>query len=81
MPEDQAKFVAYFRLPSETILPVIDEIQRSGVKSLRGIARALAARGVPTARGGEWTAVQVSAILHRAHDWFVRNQTKLVLRS
>jgi len=51
---------------SANIFPVIREIQRSGVKSLRGIARALAARGVPTARGGAWTPVQVSDILRRA---------------
>ncbi len=51
---------------SANVLPVIQEIQRSGIKSLRGIARALAARGIPTARGGEWTAVQVSDILRRA---------------
>jgi hypothetical protein len=60
---------------SEKVLPVIQEIQESGVKSLRGIARALVARGIPTARGGEWTAVQVSAILHPRHDWFERDQT------
>src|SRR6476619_4994774 len=40
---------------SANIVPVIREIQRSGIKSLRGIARALAARGFPTARGGSWT--------------------------
>jgi DNA invertase Pin-like site-specific DNA recombinase len=51
---------------STNVLPVIREIQRSGIKSLRGIARALAARGIPTARGGAWTPVQVSAILQRA---------------
>jgi serine protease len=34
------------------------EIQKSGVKTLRGVARALAARGIPTARGGAWTPVQ-----------------------
>jgi DNA invertase Pin-like site-specific DNA recombinase len=51
---------------SANILPVIREIQGSGVKSLRGIARALAARGIPTARGGAWTAVQVSDVLKRA---------------
>ncbi len=28
-------------------------------------ARALNARGVATARGGDWTAVQVGSILHR----------------
>jgi DNA invertase Pin-like site-specific DNA recombinase len=51
---------------SANILPVIREIQGSGVKSLRGVARALTARGIPTARGGIWTPVQVSAILRRA---------------
>jgi Recombinase len=51
---------------SANVLPVIREIQRSGIKSLRGVARALAARGIPTARGGAWTPVQVSAILERA---------------
>ena len=33
--------------------------------SLRAIARELAARGVPTARGGKWHAVQVADILRR----------------
>jgi DNA invertase Pin-like site-specific DNA recombinase len=51
---------------SANVLPVIKEIQGSGIKSLRGIARALAARGSPTARGGVWTPVQVSDILWRA---------------
>jgi DNA invertase Pin-like site-specific DNA recombinase len=47
------------------VLPVIREIQASGIKSLRGVARALTARGVATARGGTWTPVQVSDILRR----------------
>src|SRR3954466_5680042 len=47
------------------VLPVIREIQASGVKSLRGVVRALAERGIPTARGGSWTRAQVSAILRR----------------
>jgi DNA invertase Pin-like site-specific DNA recombinase len=50
---------------SANILPVIREIQNTGIKSLRGIARALTARGVGTARGGAWTAVQVSNMLGR----------------
>jgi DNA invertase Pin-like site-specific DNA recombinase len=32
-------------------LPIIREIQASGVTTLRGVARALNARGVPSARG------------------------------
>jgi hypothetical protein len=47
------------------VRPIIREIQKSGVSSLRGVAKALSARGVKTARGGEWTAVQVSDILER----------------
>jgi DNA invertase Pin-like site-specific DNA recombinase len=47
------------------LAPVIREIQSSGVPSHRGIARALNARGVATARGGVWTPVQVGAILRR----------------
>jgi DNA invertase Pin-like site-specific DNA recombinase len=48
------------------VLPIIRQIQKDGVSSLRGVARALTARCVKTARGGEWTAVQVSDILERA---------------
>jgi DNA invertase Pin-like site-specific DNA recombinase len=51
---------------SANVLPVIREIQRSGIKSLRGVARALAARGIRTPCGGAWSLVQVSAILNRA---------------
>jgi DNA invertase Pin-like site-specific DNA recombinase len=47
------------------VRPIIKEIQASGVTSMRGIARALTARGVKTARGGNWSDVQVAAILRR----------------
>ncbi|MGX5845502.1 recombinase family protein [Mesorhizobium sp. PL10] len=47
------------------ILPIIRDIQASGVKSLRQIAVALNARGVASARGGTWTAVQVTDIINR----------------
>src|SRR5262249_57385759 len=48
------------------VLPLIQQIQASGIKSLRGVARALTARGVKTACGGDWSAVQVADILRRA---------------
>ncbi len=49
------------------VLPVITEIQESGVASLAGIARALAARGIPTARGSSgWHANSVRRILERS---------------
>ena len=41
------------------------DVGRDGVTTLRGIAEALAARGVPTARGGAWTSVQVSNLMRR----------------
>jgi DNA invertase Pin-like site-specific DNA recombinase len=47
------------------VLPIIREIQRAGATSLRGIAEALNARGVPTARGGRWQAMTVSNVLAR----------------
>jgi DNA invertase Pin-like site-specific DNA recombinase len=50
---------------AKNVLPVIREIQSNGVTSNRAIARTLDARGVATARGGRWSAVQVGAILQR----------------
>ena len=47
------------------VLPVIEAIQKTGATSLRAIAAELTARKVPTARGGIWTAVQVSNIMKR----------------
>jgi hypothetical protein len=53
---------------ARTVLPVIRDIQSSGMSSHRAIARSLNARGVATARGGQWTAVQVGAILQRVYS-------------
>jgi len=36
-----------------------------GVSSFRGVARALTARGIKTARGGEWTARMVINVIER----------------
>jgi DNA invertase Pin-like site-specific DNA recombinase len=48
------------------VLPIIREAQRAGATTLREIAAALNARGVATARGGQWHAKSVSNILERA---------------
>jgi DNA invertase Pin-like site-specific DNA recombinase len=48
---------------AENILPVVDTIRRSGIGSLHGIASALNARGIATARGGRWYAGTVGAVL------------------
>ena len=50
---------------AKNVAPIIREIQSTGVASYRAIARALNSRGIATARGGVWTAVQVGSILRR----------------
>jgi DNA invertase Pin-like site-specific DNA recombinase len=44
---------------------IISDLRRDGVASLHGLARGLNERGIPTARGGEWTAMQVKRVLSR----------------
>ncbi len=51
---------------AKNVAPIIREIQSTGVTSHRGIARSLNSRGIATARGGKWTAVQVGSILRRS---------------
>ena len=46
-------------------LPVIQQIEAGGVSSYRGIADALNAREVRTARGGLWHATTVHNIMRR----------------
>jgi DNA invertase Pin-like site-specific DNA recombinase len=49
-----------------TVTPAIREAQAAGAKSLREIAAALNAGGIPTARGGRWEAQTVANVLRRA---------------
>jgi DNA invertase Pin-like site-specific DNA recombinase len=48
------------------VLPIIREAQKAGARTLREIAEALNARGIATARGGQWYAQSVANILERA---------------
>jgi DNA invertase Pin-like site-specific DNA recombinase len=48
------------------VLPIIAEIRRTGATTLRQIADALNARGVPTPRGAKWYAMSVRNVLARA---------------
>jgi DNA invertase Pin-like site-specific DNA recombinase len=48
------------------VLPVIQHAQKAGATTLRQIADALNARGIPTARGGQWHASSVRNVLQRA---------------
>jgi DNA invertase Pin-like site-specific DNA recombinase len=47
------------------LLPVIRSAQESGASSLRQIADVMNECGIKTARGGEWSAVQVQRVLSR----------------
>lgn len=47
------------------ILPIIREAQSAGATTLRQIAGALNARGIATARGGQWHAMSVKNMLDR----------------
>ena len=47
------------------VLPVIRQMQISGLTTLAEIAAALNARGIPAARGGVWHPMTVSNLLKR----------------
>jgi DNA invertase Pin-like site-specific DNA recombinase len=51
---------------SGDLVPVIESIQAAGITSLRKIAASLNGRGIPAARGGSWSAVQVKRVLECA---------------
>jgi len=50
---------------ADNLTRTVQEIRAAGIRSLNGIAKALTARGAPTARGGVWTAKAVSNLLKR----------------
>jgi hypothetical protein len=52
------------------LAPTIKELQEAGCESLRAIAAGLEERGIPAARGGKWSAVQVSRLLEAARSPF-----------
>lgn len=47
------------------VMPIIAEIKRAGVTTLQGIADALNARGVRSARGGRWHPSTVRDVIRR----------------
>ena len=44
------------------LLPVIADIRAAGATTLKAVADALNAKGIPTAKGGTWSPVQVSRV-------------------
>jgi hypothetical protein len=47
---------------AQDLAPILAELRAQGVTSLRKVAASLNARGVPAARGGKWTPVQVGRL-------------------
>jgi hypothetical protein len=47
---------------TEPVAPVIAAIRAEGITSATGIAKALNDRGIPSARGGKWQAIQVQRL-------------------
>jgi hypothetical protein len=47
------------------LAPILADVRISGASSLREIAAGLNDRGIPTARGGEWSAMQVKRLLEQ----------------
>ena len=47
------------------VLAVVRQFQAGGATTLRAIAEALNARGIRTARGGQWHAMTVQNLLAR----------------
>jgi DNA invertase Pin-like site-specific DNA recombinase len=61
----QVAIVAEADRHAANVLPVIREAQKAGASSLRAVADALNARGIPTPRGGVWHAMSVKNVLDR----------------
>jgi DNA invertase Pin-like site-specific DNA recombinase len=62
----RAALQAKARARAIDLAPTIEELRAAGFESLRAIATALDERGIPAARGGRWSAVQVARLLENA---------------
>ena len=54
------------RARAADLAPIIEELQAAGYESLRAIATGLDERGIPAARGGKCSAIQVARLLGAA---------------
>ncbi|MEZ5584448.1 MAG: recombinase-like helix-turn-helix domain-containing protein [Candidatus Competibacteraceae bacterium] len=60
------------------VIPLLNQLQAEGITSLKGLARVLNQRGIPTARGGQWYARTVKNVLETRSS-FRRDDTNRVL--
>lgn len=56
------------------VMPIIDEIQASGVTSYNGIAKELNRRNIAAPRGGNWAVMTVKRIIERGRHRLARHR-------
>jgi DNA invertase Pin-like site-specific DNA recombinase len=61
----RAVLVEQAKARAADLADIVKELQADGCSSLRAIAAGLKERGIPTPRGGNWSAVQVARLLDR----------------
>jgi DNA invertase Pin-like site-specific DNA recombinase len=66
----QAAIRERVRKRATDLMPIIEDLQVAGAASLSAIAAGLDARGIPAARGGRWSAQQVSRLLEAGSSPF-----------
>ena len=64
-PEDDTMHDMLAGVRIADLKPIIADLRATGASSLRQIAAGLNKRGIPTARGAAWSAVQVKRVLER----------------
>ena len=62
----RAALQAQARARAIDLAPTVQGLQAAGYASLRAIAAAMNDRGIPAARGGRWSAIQVARLLDAA---------------
>jgi DNA invertase Pin-like site-specific DNA recombinase len=60
-----ARVKARAAVHADNVMPVIDSVRSAGVDTLAGIADALNARGIKSARGGAWHPATVARVMAR----------------
>ncbi len=62
----RAALQAQARSRAADLAPTLEELQAAGCESLRAIAAAMNERGIPAARGGRWSAIQIARLFDAA---------------
>jgi DNA invertase Pin-like site-specific DNA recombinase len=76
----RAALQAKARARAMDLAPTVKELQAVGCQSLRALAAALNGRGIPAARGGKWSAVQIARLLEMIRNFRRRKRRRPVSR-